>query len=121
MSQLQVVVSCGPEDVARAEFALQTALAAACSGVEVTVFFTLRGSRWACAQPVEGEAAALSELIERLRGFGAQLECCSRCLEKVCGQELDVDQVGGVDPRFESVGLTPLAVRAAQGQPTMVF
>lgn len=116
----QVVITVGPENPGRAELGLQSALAAACSGVAVTVFFTLRGARWVCATPPDRHQGLL-DLVARLRDFGAGIECCSKCVDKVCDDLVEVEAHGGLLPACEASGLTSMMQRVAQGVPTVVF
>ena len=119
-NKLQVVVTIGLEDLARAELALQSALAAACSAVEVHVFLTLRGSIWGCTREFEGEAAGVAELIDRLLELGVTIESCSKCVEAVCVNELDLAQSSPLKAGIEPAGLVTFTTRAVH-TPTLTF
>lgn len=120
---LQIVVTSGPEDPDRARFALHAALAAAVSGLEVSVYLALRAAHWACTSHETNDVhAELRDLIERIRGSGVTVECCSACLERHCGTHAGAllsafDVQGGVRP----VGLVSLVRRASAGVQTITL
>lgn len=120
---LQFVVTSGPEDVDRARFALHTSLAAAVSGLDVSVYLALRAAHWACnvddGDPVHAE---LRDLIDRVQASGATVECCSACLERHCGThqheaESSTPDGGSVRP----AGLVSLVRRASAGAQTITL
>lgn len=118
---LQFVVTCGPDDPDRARFALNAALVAAVSGLDITVYLALRAAHWACAvhasDPIQNEVRAL---LERLREHGAAIECCSTCMEAHCAAS--VDQHGSrLDQGVQPAGLIGLAWRASSGAQTITF
>ncbi len=116
---LQVVVAHGPKDAERALLALNAALVAASSGVEATVFFTLRGTHWACARAALGPATEeIDAAIQGLQEAGAHFECCSACLDRYC---MDTGSAGGLRPGIKIAGLATLVQRAAGGVPTLSF
>ena len=120
-TRLQVLITRGYEDPDLALLGLSTALVAASSNVDVTVFFTLRGTQWACR--AQGDIASVErvrESIDNLRAAGARLECCSACLSKYCNPAAqsseDVLQAG-----MEPAGLVSLVQRATNGASTLTF
>ena len=119
--RLQIVITAGTEDVARAEVALQMGLAAACTDIEVVVFLTLRGSIWACDAKPAGNTKAVSGLVDQLLELGVTIECCSKCVEKACCRETRTLNNNDIRSGIKQVGLVTLATRAAQGVPTVTF
>ncbi|MCA8949651.1 MAG: DsrE family protein [Planctomycetes bacterium] len=121
-AQLQVLLSEGPARLMRSELALQTALAAASCGTEVTLFLTQAASIWGCRKALEGEAGRLQDLLGTLLSLGVRIECCSTCAEKACAPAPDgVDEWGGLRDGITPVGMVTFASRAARGCPTLTF
>ena len=114
--RLQVVITAGTTEAARAQLGLEAALAARAAGIEVDVFLTLDAAQWACAthNPSKHELVVL--LIEQLRQLGVAMTCCSRCAATQCEGE-GVGLVEGM----HLVGLTHLMERVACGVPTVTF
>lgn len=121
VSPIQVIITCGPEDPEKAVLGLQTALTAASSGVETSVFFTLRATQWTCAtvRDVVG-ADRIAELIDAVQTCGGEIESCSACLDKYCA---DSAQRGHENLRqgVRPGGLASLVRRAARGANTITF
>ncbi len=117
------VVTSGPEDAERARFALHASLAAAVSGLDVSVYLALRAAHWACDVP-EGDAthAELRELIERVQGSGANVECCSACMERHCStHDHHADDGADSNRSIRPAGLVSLVRRASAGAQTITF
>lgn len=118
---LQVIVTSGPEDPEKVVLALQTAMTAASSGVETSVFFTLRATQWTCAAVRDfAGAAKVVELIDMVRDCGAVLESCSACLDKYCASG-DARGHESLRAGIEPGGLAGLVRRATQGANTLTF
>ena len=118
---LQVLVTHGAEDVPKVRLGLHTALIAASAGVEVTVFFTLRGTLWSCADGRGlSEAEEIGGLLSSLVESGAELQCCSACLEEHC-LEAARDPERGLRPDIRLAGLASVARRASSGANTLTF
>lgn len=120
---LQIVVTSGPEDPDRARFALHAALAAAVSGLEVSVYLALRAAHWACAVHDDNDVhTELRDMIERVRGSGVAVECCSACLEKHCSTHAgDLFPASDVQDGVRPVGLVSLVRRASAGVQTITL
>ena len=84
--QLQVVVTAGPEDLAKAAFAFETALSAVASSVQVHVFLVLNASKWAC-EPRRRTAQRVYDLIDQVTALGVTVTCCSTCVVEHCAPE----------------------------------
>ncbi len=121
-AQLQVLITTGAEDGDRTALGLNTALVAQSSGVETHVFFTLTGTYWACREPCEGEPRPdVLELVDQLGALGAQLSCCTQCLDKHCIPSETSGQSGTLRPGIRPAGLASVVKRATTGMPSITF
>lgn len=121
VSPIQVIITAGPEDPEKVVLGLQTALTAASSGLETSVFFTLRATQWTCAtvRDVAG-GERIAELIDAVHTCGGEIESCSACLDKYCAQSAQRGHENlrhGVRPG----GLASLVRRASRGANTITF
>ena len=118
---MQVLVTRGREDLDMARLGLNTALTAASSGIPVTVFFTLRGTQLACAaHDASDPAADVIGLLHSLVDLGAELECCSVCLDKYCIDQA-VDPTRGLHESVRLAGLASVVRRSSEGVSTITF
>ena len=80
---LLVIVACGAEDVHRATLAFATALSAASSDTEVTVFLAMRGTIWASPSASQVEAVpgfdSIYTYIDMILEAGGRVMICSTC------------------------------------------
>ncbi|MCA8970200.1 MAG: DsrE family protein [Planctomycetes bacterium] len=128
---VQVILTTGPSDVARAVLGLHAALAAAASGVEVDVFLTLDATEWACEPRDRIGGEEVYSLLDQLDGLGARITCCSACASEKCAQsqhdvcDLQLEDVGETAVVTHSAvrltGLATLMERVAGGVPTVTF
>ena len=119
---LQILITTGLEDADRAALGLNTALVAQSGGVQTYVFFTLRGTYWACrTERKELPRADVFEIIHQLEALGAKLSCCSKCLDQHCYLPADEDATSLLKEGIRPAGLASLAQRAASGMPTLTF
>lgn len=114
--RLQIVITAGTAEAARAQLGFEAALAARAAGLEVGVFLTLDAAQWACATTRPSQDDLVVLLIEQLRQLGVAITCCSRCAVTQCEGE-GVVLVDGL----QLVGLTHLMERVACGVPTVTF
>ena len=120
-SSLLVLVTPGKEDPDRALLGLNTALVGASSGVDVTVFFTLRGTQWACAaQPATPITDEVMAVLGALEESGARLECCSACLDKHCVEAARSPR-SGLREGVELVGLASMVQQSMAADATLSF
>ncbi|MGE3173175.1 MAG: DsrE family protein [Planctomycetota bacterium] len=126
--RVQVVLTTGTKDPARARLGLDAALAAAVSGLEVTVFLGLDATVWACEPRKHPCGAPVWEVLDRLQQLGARVVCCSACALDKCGAgapraDAAATAVDGVAtaPGIELVGLTTLMEGVANGVATVTF
>lgn len=116
--RLQVVVTTGPKDPARARFGLEAALAAVASGLGVTVFLTLEATVWACETRRYVCGETVYALLDQLAEMGASVVCCSACALDKCGTQ--AERIA-TTPGIELVGLATLMEQVAAGVPTVTF
>jgi len=130
--QLQVVVTSGPENISRAAFALQTALASAASGVQVHVFLVLEAGQWVC-EPRRRSCSRIYTLIDQLEELGARITYCSACVEEQCAPEhwppakalqqtgAAPSTVAAVNASMHAAGLAQFVEGVVQGIPTITI
>lgn len=118
---LQIVIATGTEDSERVILALETALTGASSGLEVSVFFTLRATQWACSNMtgISG-GQRIDELVEMAQSAGATIEACSACLDKYCADQVR-SGLEGLKQGIRPAGLASLVRRASGGANTITF
>ncbi|MCA8954800.1 MAG: DsrE family protein [Planctomycetes bacterium] len=119
---LQFLILCGPGDAERATMGLQMAIAAACSGVAVRVFLAHHATAWACAHPPEDEDyAAIHRLLDKIRGLGGHLSCCSACADKHCMTHEEHTEMPELREGVDLAGLVTVTRSAVHGANTLVF
>ncbi|MCB9890590.1 MAG: DsrE family protein [Planctomycetes bacterium] len=128
---VQVILTTGPSDVARAVLGLQAALAAVASGVDVDVFLTLDATEWACEPRDRVGGKEVYSLLDQLDCLGARITCCSACASEKCSQtqhdvcDLQLDEGGTTAVVTHSTvrltGLATLMERVSSGVPTVTF
>ncbi len=92
---LQVLLLSESEE--RVSFGLNLALAAAASGVRVSVFFALRSAHWVCASCTD--KPSIQDLILTVAEQGVVLQCCSACIHEHCGAQVEGNLlIEGVHP-----------------------
>ena len=121
---LQVFVTAGQEDPEKVTLALATALAAASSGQEVVVFFTIRGALWTGPalpehDPVPG-FPGIAELIEMLVEMEVEMEGCTSCVDTHLDTPKDESGHRTMAAGFRHGGLSGAALRMSS-VPTTVF
>jgi len=116
--QLQVIISTC--EVERATLAFAFALAAASSGTNVTVFFTMSGACWTDSlngndSPITG-FESINHYWELMKDMSVQFEGCTSCVENYC----HVHKGAVLRPNLIMAGLSAAAIRSAT-IPTVVF
>ncbi len=131
-TRVQVVLTTGAKDPARARLGLEAALAAVASGVEVSVFLTLDATAWACEPRRFVCGTEVYALLDQLQELGALIACCSACASDQCGSGGGKRRAAAgpvaVEPPvvattsgIQLLGLTALMERVAMGVPTVTF
>ncbi|QDV05445.1 DsrE/DsrF-like family protein [Planctomycetes bacterium Poly30] len=119
---LQILITTGLEDADRTALGLNTALVAQSSGVETHVFFTLRGTFWACrTQRKELPRPDILDIIEQLGALGAKLSCCTKCLDQHCMLPEHAESSSLLRADIRPAGLASIVNRAASGMPSLTF
>lgn len=119
---LQILITAGLEDADRAALGLNTALVAQSGGVKSHVFFTLRGTHWACQSTTEDSSRGdILEIIGQLQALGAQLSCCTKCLDRHCEMPTEGDYDRLLADGIRPAGLASVAQRAASGVQSLTF
>jgi len=116
--QLQVILS--TSDVEKATLAFAFALAAASSGTNVAIFFTMSGACWTDAlngndSPITG-FESISHYWELMKDMSVQFEGCTSCVENYC----HVHKGAVLRSNLVMAGLSAAAIRSAN-TPTVVF
>ncbi len=131
---VQVILTTGTKDIARAVLGLQAALAAVASQLEVDVFLTPDATEWACEPRDCVNGQEVYDLLDLLIALGARITCCSACaLENSGGGEApqpgvcELDRAGSsnaavlTSANVQLTGLATLMERVASGAPTVTF
>lgn len=126
--RLQVVITAGPDDPAKAVFALDLAMASAVSGVQTAVFLTLDATEWACETPTHDTSQVVT-MLGQLTNLGVPIACCSACAVHRCGEPIaaaatqacSIPFAGHTRDGVTIEGLTTLVERIASGIPTVTF
>jgi predicted peroxiredoxin len=119
--QVQIVISCGPENAARAVLGFSLAAAAVSVGTGVSLFLIMNGARWALQS--EGNSTqmpgfqSIGSLIQAIQAGGGTIEVCANCApDGACslprGEEMR--------PGIVRSGLAAVAIRLSQ-VPTVAF
>lgn len=117
---LQVVLTAGPDEAAKARLGLEAALAAVAAGLDVGLFLTLAAADWACAERPTANDADVYLLLDQLQQLGVAVTCCARCAVQQCADDR-VATATGLAAGIDAVGLTQLVERVANGVPTVTF
>ena len=121
-STLQVLITTGLEDADRAALGLNTALVAQSGGVQTHVFFTLRGTYWACRNHRKDlPRTDVLEIIDQLSALGSKLSCCTKCLDQHCMLPDASESSSLLKQNIRPAGLASIAQRAASGMPSLTF
>lgn len=124
---MNVILTTGSEDVARASFGLDAAISAAASGFETLVFLTLNASEWACESFDTELYREIDERIASLLAMGVTMTCCSNCAVEHCANDAQrharstAVQAAATRPGIDGIGLTTLMKTLAQGGSTVTF
>lgn len=120
---LQIIITSGPEDAARAAFGFAAAAAACCSGESVVLFLALTGARWALQsegnKPHMPGSQPIGQLLDVIRSSGGRIEVCSNCLQGQCALP-GTEQAALMRPGVATGGLASVAMRMSQ-IPTVTF
>ncbi len=118
---LLMIVACGAEDIHRSTLAFATALTAASSDIEVTIFLAMRGTIWASRSASQVEAVpgfdSIYNYIDLILEAGGRVMVCSTCTSNRCPIPVGEDEVR---PGIAIAGLPQVAARMGQVS-TVVF
>jgi predicted peroxiredoxin len=121
---LQIIITSGPEDAARATLGFAAAAAASATGTEVLLFLAMQGAQWGLQsegnQPGWPGFQPIAELLELIQACGGKIEVCSNCLRGLCTVAGPGVPGPVLRPGLVYGGLTTVAERMSH-MPTVTF